>query len=269
MKKQALIYLFLLYFGVTDFKAQDFSVPKEKDSYHTSGLWTGVYTKYRISERFLYYGEYHYRRRNNFINDMAQIYLRFGTTYLVNPKFEITAGIVTPVYWAPDQEAPNIDKRVMQYRLWEQFLFVQSLDRAKIYHQLRFEQRWKRNYEKNSPFKLTYRFRYKISSYIPLNSDYLRPKTLFLSLYEEIFIQAGKSVIYDHMEDNRIFIGLGYILNSNIQLQAGYMYTYRHGGSPYLYEQRHIPRISLYHNLDFYKLKKERRKEVPILQHEF
>ncbi|MEX2380495.1 MAG: hypothetical protein WD530_07110, partial [Vicingaceae bacterium] len=59
------------------------------------------------------------------------------------------------------------------------------------------------------------------------------------------------------------------ILNSSLQIQAGYMYSYRHGGSPYLYEHRHIPRISLYHNLDFYRRKKEQRKEVPILQDEF
>ncbi|MEX2379123.1 MAG: DUF2490 domain-containing protein, partial [Vicingaceae bacterium] len=208
MKRALFSFIFFLFLYAPHSTAQEPTVPDEKESYNTSGMWTGLYTKYRISERFLYYGEYHYRRRNNLINDMAQIYLRFGATYLVNPKFEITAGIVTPIYWAPDQEAPNIDKRVMQYRLWEQFLFVQSLDRAKIYHQLRFEQRWKRDYVKNSPFELTYRFRYKISSYIPLNNDYLGTKTLFLSLYEEIFIQAGKSIVYNHMEDNRMFIGL-------------------------------------------------------------
>ena len=89
--------------------------------------WIGLYTKYRLSEKLFYYGEYNYRRRNQFINDMGQLYLRFGLTYLVNKQFEVTAGIVTPFYWAPNQEAPNIDKVVPQFRFWQQFLLVQPI----------------------------------------------------------------------------------------------------------------------------------------------
>src|SRR5688572_12730803 len=76
----------------------------QKTHKHTEGLWLGTYTKYRISEKTFYYGEYHYRRTNNFIKDMGQVYLRFGLTYLINKNVEITGGIVTPLYWAPKQD---------------------------------------------------------------------------------------------------------------------------------------------------------------------
>lgn len=263
--------LLIVFLWSSFFSAAQYSdIPYQKEITQSTGLWLGAYTKYRLSKRMFYYGEYHYRRRNNFVKDMAQVYLRFGATYLVSKKFEITAGIVTPVYWAPDQTADNIDKAVMQFRFWQQFLFVQPLGRAKIYHQIRIEQRWKRNYEIGSPFKLTHRFRYKLTAYVPLNHDHLVNKTLFLSFYEEIFIQAGKPVIYDHFEDNRVFMGLGYILNENFQIQAGYMWTFRHNGGPFEYEHRHIPRISLYHNLDFNRMRSNRKKEkVMILEDEF
>lgn len=241
-----------------------------KESHHTVDGWFGAYTKYRVSEKVFYYGEYHYRRRN-FMRDMAQIYLRFGATYLINKNLEVTAGMVTPVYWAPDQTKENIDPVVMQYRLWEQLLFVQPFKRLKLYHQLRFEQRWRRAYEKDSPFLLTYRFRYKIMTYIPMNRPTLINRTLFLSAYEEIFIQAGNSIIYDHFEDNRVFLGLGYIINENFQVQAGYMWTFRHAGAPNKYEHRHIPRLSIYHNLDFYgkRQEKNRQRQVRILNDDF
>jgi hypothetical protein len=268
MKKTLLlIFLFLI---SRPAQSQSYQIPDEKDITHTSGLWLGTYTKYRLSKRMFYYGEYHYRRRNAFVKDMAQIYLRFGTTYLASKKFEITTGFVTPIYWAPDQSADGIDRVVMQFRFWEQFLFVQAIGRAKIYHQIRFEQRWRRKYEIGSPFTLTYRFRYKFSTYIPLNHDHLVPKTLFFSFYDEIFIQAGKEIIYNHMEDNRMFIGLGYIFNENFQMQAGYMWTYRHNKSPFAFEHRHIPRVSLYHNLNFHKRSVDKKKEkVLILDEEF
>lgn len=227
--------------------------------------WIGLYTKYRLSEKLFYYGEYNYRRRNQFINDMGQLYLRFGLTYLVNKQFEVTGGIVTPLYWAPDQEAPNIDKVVPQFRFWQQFLLVQPIHHVKLYHQFRLEQRWRRDFVKNSDFNLTHRFRYKILAYVPLNSTELKQKTLFLALSEEIFMQAGKTITYDHFEDNRVTAGLGYILNDNIQLQLSYMWTFRHRGAPNVYESRHIPRLSVYHSLDFFTKKLNRRKQTPVL----
>lgn len=268
MSKFLLVILLLV--QALQASSQYAETPIEKEVSHSTGLWLGTYTKYKLSKRMFYYGEYHYRRRNEFVKDMAQVYLRFGTTYLVTKKFEVTTGIVTPIYWAPNQNADNIDKTVMQFRFWEQFLFVQPIGRVKIYHQFRFEQRWKRDYEIGSPFELTHRFRYKLTTYVPLNHDHLVNKTLFFSFYEEIFIQAGKSVIYDHFEDNRLFLGLGYIINENFQLQAGYMWTFRHKGGPFSYEHRHIPRLSLYHNLDLYRLSSKHKQErVQVLEEEF
>lgn len=251
---------------ITTTQAQQADVPQEKSIDNTTGLWVGLYTKYRIKEKLFYYGEYHYRRRNDFIKDMAQVYLRFGLTYLVNKNTELTGGIVTPFYWAGNYE-PNagIDKIVPQFRFWEQLLLVQHIDRLKLYHQFRFEQRWRRDFVEESPFELTHRFRYRITAYYPLNRPKLLPKTLYLSFYEEILMQAGKTITYDHFEDNRVFLGLGYIVNENIQIQAGYMWTFRHNGSPYQYESRHIPRLSVYHNFDFYGRKKKQEELKPLI----
>lgn len=264
IRKPYILLLWLILLSSTISYAQKL----EKTISNSTGLWLGSYTKYRVTDKWFYYGEYHYRRRNDFIKNMAQIYLRFGATYRPNKNMELTSGIVTPIYWAPDQEAPNIDKRVMQYRFWEQMLFVQYFERLKLYHQIRTEQRWKRDYEKESPFTLTQRFRYKISTYIPLNDHHIVPGTLFASLYNEIFIQAGKSITYNHLEDNRLFLGAGYVLNENMQVQVGYMLTYRHKGSPYDYEFRHIPRVSFYHSMDFSREIKN-RKNIPVLMDEF
>jgi len=244
----------------------------EREVEHTTGFWLGSYTKYRLGKRLFYYGEYHFRRRDNFIKNMGQIYLRFGMTYLVNKKFEITGGVVTPMYWAPPylQGKEGVETWVPQYRFWEQFLFVQPVGRFKLYHTFRLEQRWRKGYYEGDPFRLTFRFRYKFTAYCPLNHEKLVNRTLFFSGYNEIFMQAGKPITYNHFEDNRFFVGLGYIINENFQVQTGYMWTYRHAGGPYSYEHRHIPRLSFYHNLDFYRRKIERNKRRPVrLNNEF
>ncbi|MEO9966696.1 MAG: DUF2490 domain-containing protein [Reichenbachiella sp.] len=244
-------------------KAQVGSLPDEKEKITSNGVWLGFYTKYHFNDKWAYYGEYHIRKRDGF-NDMAQIYLRFGATYTLAKYVDVTVGFVNPYYWAPDQDDPNVDNVVPQFRTWEQMVFATPFDHIKLFHQIRIEQRFKRDYEKGSEFKLTHRFRYKLTLYVPLNKPAFENHTLFLSMYEEIFIQAGKSIVYNHLEDNRLFAGLGYNLSEQLQVQAGYMYSFRHYGAPYKYENRHIFRLSLYHHLDFHLDKHREERHLPI-----
>jgi hypothetical protein len=235
--------------------------PTEKETRNTTGAWFGFFSKYQFNDKWAYHGEYHVRLRNGF-HDMAQIYLRFGATYKVKQYFDVTAGFVHPYYWAPHTNDPNIDKVVPQYRLWQQGVLATPFNHIIVLHQLRTEQRWARNYVKGSPYDLTHRFRYKLTTYIPLNKPAFEERTLFLSLYEEIFIQAGKSIVFNHFEDNRIYAGLGYNFNEVWQVQAGYMNTFRHDGAPYKYEFRHLLRLSVYHHLHLH-LDKHRIMDVP------
>ena len=273
--RKLLIHILLFVVCITSIYAAGGNAPlPDKKVKHTMEGWLGLYTKYRLSKKIFYYGEYHFRRRDYF-REMANLYLRFGLTYLHSKNLEITTGIVTPVYWSKGdlRGKEGYDDYYMQFRFWEQFLFVMRFNRAKVYHQLRTEQRWaRRNFEVGSPYDLTFRFRYKLTTYVPLNHHHLEPGTIFFSGYEEIFMQSGRQIEYNNFEDNRFFLGLGYIINNNLQIQAGYMWTYRMKGSPFNYESRHVPRISFYHNMDFYnkkqnKIRNERSRK--ILKEEF
>lgn len=202
-------------------------------------------------------------RRKNGFDDMAQIYLRFGASYKIAKYLDFTVGFVNPYYWAP-KTGEGIDKVVPQYRLWEQAVLATPFDHIKVYHQLRLEQRFRRGFEKGSDFKLTHRFRYKLTVYVPLNKPAFQLHTLFLSMYNEIFMQAGKSIVYNHFEDNRAFMGLGYNLSPTLQVQTGYMYTYRHDGAPWRYENRHIWRLSFYHHMDLHLDRHKVERDIPI-----
>lgn len=239
------------------------AAPLEKETRSSNGGWFGFYTKYHFNDKWAYYGEYHIRRRDG-LNEMAQIYLRMGATYKLAQYLDVTVGFVNPYYWAPNPEDENVDKVVPQYRIWEQAVLATPFEHIKVMHQLRLEHRYRRDYVKGSPFELTHRFRYKLTTYIPLNHKDFGPNTLFLSLYEEIFIQAGKSVVYNYLEDNRAFVGLGYNFNEKWQIQGGYMYSFRHDRAPNRFENRHIIRFNLYHHLDFHLDKQPRARDIPI-----
>ncbi len=263
MKALILALTCVILSGAFQLSSAQYQPPPRKELRSTNGVWFGIYTKYHFNEKWAYYGEYHLRRKDG-LQKMGQIYLRVGATYKVAKYLDLTVGFVNPYYWAPNPEEPNMDKVVPQYRGWQQAVLATPFDHIKVMHQFRLEQRFRRDYRHDAPFKLTHRFRYKITAYLPLNHKDFGPGTLFMALYNEIFIQAGKSVVYNHFEDNRAFIGLGYNLNRSIQLQSGYMYSFRHDGAPHRYENRNIIRFNIIHHLDFHLERQPKARDIPI-----
>lgn len=251
------IFVLTLFFSVASFDcvySQSEETTKRSHIRQTSGAWMGAYTTYYFKEHWAYYGEYHVRLKE-WMAQMGQIYLRFGVLYKPTRYLGITAGFVNPWYWAPNPNSPNVDKVVPQFRFWEQVVLKHRHPHLKVAHQFRFEQRYSRKYERESPFKWTFRFRYKLSLYVLLNSREMKPNTAYLMLYNEIFFQAGKSITYNYMEDNRAFIGFGYRFNDNFDVVMGYMNTFRYDGTPDTFEDRHIFRVCVFHRLKLYKSK--------------
>lgn len=225
-----------------------------------TGVWTGLYTKFRLSEKLFYYAETHYRRRNSLSNEndfagrMFAVYNRHGINYLVNKNFEITAGPVAVRNWAPDPDNPDFESATWQFRIWHQYILIMpQMGRFKIYHQFRFEHRWRRRsfLKTDNKYLFSNRWRYKLFGYIPLNKRVLETGTFFISPSVEIFFQSGKPIVRDPLEDLRIYPTIGYVVNEHIMISAGHMWTMGQEPSGWEYAVRNIVRFNLYINLDF------------------
>lgn len=133
-----------------------------------TGIWNGVYLRAKLTNKLGYYGEHHYRVRNSadnigsFIGRTRQIYNRAGINFLFNENFEAVIGPTLVWNFTPDKNNPNFEKTVIEPRIWHQWLFIMpKIGRFKIYHQFRFEHRWKRSNQINSEVDYTNRYRYK------------------------------------------------------------------------------------------------------------
>ncbi len=228
-----------------------------------TGVWAGVYLKFRLSNKFFYYGEHHYRRRNglentnDFVGRMRQLYNRAGIMYIFNDYFNVVVGPTLVANYSPDPSNPNYQKMVWEPRIWHQWLFsMPAMGRVKIYHQFRFEHRWKKDNDIGSEFDYTNRYRYKVYAYIPINKKTITNKTLFVAPSAEIFMHSGRSIVYHPFEDFRIYTGIGYVVNKNITLFGGHMWTLGQKTSGYQYKQSHIIRLNVFVNLDLRNHKK-------------
>lgn len=232
----------------------------------TTESWNGLYIKFRLADRWMWYQENHYRRRSSvdnrgdFIGRMSQLYNRFGFTYLARENFEITFGPTLVWNYTPDPGNPNFATTTLEPRFWHQWLFVQPMGRLKLFHQFRFEHRFKRDNSLGAEYNYTDRFRYKIYAYIPINKPRMENHTFFISPSNEIFLETGNHIT-DILEENRIYTAIGYTHN-NFMFFGGHMWTYGPSAIPAQYRQRHIIRLNVMYTLDFRDRRNIRRSLV-------
>jgi len=222
-----------------------------------TGVWNGLYMKVKLSDRIGYYGEHHYRTRNSldnlysFVGRTRQVYNRAGVNIFFNQNFEAVIGPTLVFNFTPQPGNADFEQVTLEPRIWHQWLFIMPpMGRVKIYHQFRFEHRWKRDNNVGAAFDYTNRYRYKIFSYIPINKNKIEEHTLFFSPSVEIFMHSGKSVTYHPFEDFRTYNGFGYVYNQKITFFAGHMWTYGQRRSGFEYASSHIIRLNVFVGLD-------------------
>jgi tRNA(Ile)-lysidine synthetase-like protein len=165
----------------------------------------------RYMQKWNIHNEVQYRNYNA-IGDLEQLLLRTGIGYNLtenNNNLLLGYGYILSENYAQNGR----DKfDVNEHRIFQQFTTKQKLGRVGLSHRYRFEQRFVED-----DFKM--RFRYFLSLNIPLAKKEVENPKYYLSAYNEIFLNT-KSSIFDR---NRVYGGIGYKLNANIRIEAGYM----------------------------------------------
>ncbi|WP_400190471.1 DUF2490 domain-containing protein [Hymenobacter sp. B81] len=106
----------------------------------------------------------------------------------------------------------------VERRLWGQIVLSQQSSRLKLEHRYRVEQRWFRYRADSSSHRL--RLRYRLNAFLPLNRPTIGPKTVFLSVYDELFLNPDGPVF----ERNRVYGGVGYQLDTHWTVQVGWVH---------------------------------------------
>ncbi|MEX0968392.1 MAG: DUF2490 domain-containing protein [Bacteroidia bacterium] len=115
----------------------------------------------------------------------------------------------------------------IEHRIWEQFYIRHELRNIRMEHRYRLEQRWL----KRKPTLYLDRIRYFYRVTIPISNKQLLPNTLFLSFYNEVFL----NITDNPFDRNRLYGATGYQFTKDIAGHAGYLLqTTSTGTKPYL-----------------------------------
>lgn len=163
-------------------------------------------------------GDIQYRNWN-IAGDLEQLLLRGGITYKpqnADIKFTLGYGNVTTGAYGDDNSTTT------ESRIYQEALFpVQFGNRFFTNHRFRYEQR----FVENQDFRT--RYRYNLFLNIPLNKATMADKTIYLALYNELFINGqrntGNGNKVEIFDRNRFYAALGYMIRKGLKVQLGVM----------------------------------------------
>ena len=171
------------------------------------GNWLIYIGNKQLNSKWNLHNEVQYRNYNA-IGDLEQLLLRTGVGYTFNEnKSNVLLGYG---YILSENYSTNSNDKITvnEHRIFQQFITKQDIGKLALTHRYRFEQRFVED-----DFKL--RFRY----FLGLNYSLGQLKKVYLSAYNEVFLNTTSSVF----DRNRLYGGLGYKLNANIKVELGYM----------------------------------------------
>jgi len=175
------------------------------------GNWFIYFGNQKINKNWNWHNEIQYRNYD-FIGDTNQLLLRTGIGYnLTENNNNVLLGYA---FVNTQKYIPNSDQKQEsnEHRIFQQFITKQNFGRFFVLHRYRFEERFFKD-----DFQV--RLRYFLNLNIPINKKTLDKNAIYLSAYNEIFVNTEKP-LYDR---NRIYAALGFVINKNFKVEAGVM----------------------------------------------
>jgi hypothetical protein len=175
------------------------------------GNWFIYFGNQKINQNWNWHNEIQYRNYD-FIGDTNQLLLRTGIGYNLtenNNNVLLGYAFVNTQKYIPNSEQKTASN---EHRLFQQFITKQNFGRFYFLHRYRVEERFL-----TDDFQV--RLRYFFNLNIPLNKKTLDKNAIYLSAYNEIFVNTEKPLF----DRNRIYAALGFVINKNFKVEAGVM----------------------------------------------
>ena len=197
------------------------------------GNWFIYFGNQKINDKWNWHNEIQYRNFN-FVGDIEQLVLRTGIGYNLsanNNNILLGYGFI---HSEPYITGTSTKRKTDEHRIFQQFITRQNFGRVYITHRYRIEERFIAR-------TFNARFRYFLSLNAPINKKEMTKNAIYLSAYNEIFLNAKKPVF----DRNRLYGGVGFVINKNFRVETAIMTQ--------IFETRSRPQIQLvlFNNLPF------------------
>ena len=230
----------------------NFGAKAQKTVTHQSLYWLRYYNQFAIHKNWTWHNEIDDRR---FFENNKQHHLIMHSRlhYKIYKNADIAFGLTYSLQ-SPQEPNSNTDLVVPELRPVQEINLSNPLGKRFTFHQrLRIEERF---LHKNNGMALlegyafNFRFRYRLQASYKINKEEANNPTT-LKVADELMINAGRKIIYNQFDQNRIYAGLEQGINKNISIELGYLHWYQQRATGNQFFERDIIRFTLYHKIKF------------------
>ena len=216
----------------------------QKNIQYTNQQWIQYYQQLELNKHSTLMTDGGFRWSDG---ERLQYIARMGWGYNLGDRLRVAGGI------ASTGSYDSLGLRKFEIRPYQELL-VSGISRIPIQHRVRVEERYIRDVVNGDLLKghnFNFRFRYQVSASLPLiglsktNAD----QKLLLTVSNEIFINAGKEIIYNVLDKNRIVIGPALQFNKNLNVGLVYNFQFTPLNAPANYSHDHVLWLTAYHNM--------------------
>lgn len=238
--KNILSVIFLLWINVL--------MAQTKNTSTNNQQWLQYYNQIKLNEKWTWVNDGGYRWRGGF-EESAQYILRTGIGYSINPNVRILTGFAHLGFFS--DHAMN----KVEFRPYQELVVKNRFNKIGITHRYRIEERFfnpivDRSIE--SPNTFNFRFRYSFMASFPLfGLSKTDPDKLFvLNIGDEIFINAGSSIVNNVFDQNRILISPSFLFSKNLTIALTWNSQFASTTQQASYRYSNIIWFQIKHNLD-------------------
>ena len=222
----------------------------QKSVTHQNLYWIRYYNQLVINKKITWHNEIEDRR---FLDNNRQHHLIMHSRlhYKFFPNADVALGISYSLQ-SPQDEHAIANLVIPEIRPTQEFNYNNLLTkRFSLQQRFRIDERF---IHKNDGkvlldgYDYNFRFRYRLqANYILNNSE--SSKSLILKVSNEVVLNAGKNIIYNQFDQNRVALSFEKVLNRDFSAELGYIYWYQQRPSEKDFFSRNIIRLTLYHKI--------------------
>ncbi|MCB0487695.1 MAG: DUF2490 domain-containing protein [Cyclobacteriaceae bacterium] len=227
----------------------------QKTVRHSNQQWVQYYNQLKLNSHWTLMTDGGFRWADKF-STKALFIARIGIGYNINSHLRVGAGLASTGAYS----SSSLSK--LEYRPYQELFASYKYGRVGLQHRFRVEERYFKSVVDGDPqsgHNFNFRLRYQISANIPLlklspdNPD----KILSLGIGDEIFINAGREIVNNILDKNRIIIGPAVQFNKQLTVALSYTHQYSQLATAGAYAHDDVMWLAIRHNLDLSKHKPE------------
>jgi hypothetical protein len=217
-------------------------------------IWYGYYNKLKFNDNWTLNSEIQQRQ---FYNPTAQhqLVLRSNIDRKLFGDWNASAGM-TWFFQNPNNPTSESNLTVPELRPDIGFNQTQKVGFSTISQRYKLEARFFHDVENDrlvGGYRFSnFRFRYQLGVDFPILKKEGKEK-LLLKIKNEVMINIGKKIVKNTFDQNRIYAGINYNINTAFAVEVGYMNWFQQQSSGVDFFNRDILRLSIFHTINFNK----------------